>query len=622
MFIIKSNQLITTLLIGLLLLGAKSLNAKDESLVQSIDPLVQTEVTYLFESEAELTLKEVTSPYMQSQFQEPGTTGLSFGWVDQPLWVKIKVKPPFPEKRLYLIVAWPLLDDISLHMLNKNGKVVSYHQAGDHYPFNKREIFDSNYVFSIPFDTGNIRTLYFRIKTTSSMQLPFSFISEQRYLKERAYHQTGQGFFYGLMAIMIFYSLFLYFSTRRLAYLHYVLFVASFTLLQAGLKGVGFQFVWPNLPALNDYAVATAGALSLLFLNLFARTFLQIQSEKTLVKINNVFLVIAGIFIFASLVLPYTWVIKPLAVSVIVSAFVVIGMAVYRYKQGFREARFYLLAWVAMVIGSVTYLFKQLGFLPVNLFTENSMQIGAGLEMLLLSLALADRLNTLRSELESTNLNLEKQVEDRTLELREAMENLEAANLVLEELSATDKLTGLKNRHHFDTTLSLELNRIKRNNDYLSLLLIDIDHFKSVNDTWGHVVGDRALRFVSDCLRKVVRRDIDKICRYGGEEFAIILPTTPKEGALAVAESIRRSVDSNDFVDQGNKFSITISVGVATTTQDINCNLEELIRAADIALYNAKSDGRNCTHLFLGDIKNDVDYDKKLSERFELEKLN
>jgi diguanylate cyclase (GGDEF)-like protein len=157
----------------------------------------------------------------------------------------------------------------------------------------------------------------------------------------------------------------------------------------------------------------------------------------------------------------------------------------------------------------------------------------------------------------------------------------------------TDFLTGMKTRGYFEQQLDLEIKRSERKKSTLALLMIDIDFFKSLNDTYGHHVGDQVLRDISSILMKDMR-EIDTVSRYGGEEFVIILPETSAVGAHQVAQRLRRSVEqANFFAGSPDKVEhLSISIGIALFDQDAQFK-QDLIEAADAALYSAKSQGRN-----------------------------
>lgn len=160
------------------------------------------------------------------------------------------------------------------------------------------------------------------------------------------------------------------------------------------------------------------------------------------------------------------------------------------------------------------------------------------------------------------------------------------------ELSVRDELTGLYNRRHFLHVLQLEWKRASRFHHPLSLLMLDVDHFKKYNDTYGHKEGDRVLKQLGHLLVKTLR-EVDTLARFGGEEFVVVLPDTDRNGALAVGEKLRRIVEAEKFTltDQ-NPIPVTMSVGVANYPDDVTV-LEDLIDHADMALYDAKDQGRN-----------------------------
>ncbi|MBI4921950.1 MAG: diguanylate cyclase [Devosia nanyangense] len=160
-----------------------------------------------------------------------------------------------------------------------------------------------------------------------------------------------------------------------------------------------------------------------------------------------------------------------------------------------------------------------------------------------------------------------------------------------EELASRDSLTGLYNHRTFYALLEDETVRALRFNRPLSLLMLDIDHFKAVNDTYGHQAGDAILNGLSDLLMRQARA-VDRVCRYGGEEFTLVLPETDADVAIPMAERLRAEVERHRFDIGGRSVGITVSIGVATYPQQAS-SLEDVVKAADLALYAAKQGGRN-----------------------------
>lgn len=201
---------------------------------------------------------------------------------------------------------------------------------------------------------------------------------------------------------------------------------------------------------------------------------------------------------------------------------------------------------------------------------------------------MAEQLQQSFTALEDANYVLERRVEERTTELKKA-------NRELQRLSQIDGLTQIANRRHFDQYLAQEWHRLQREQQSLSLILCDVDFFKNYNDLYGHQKGDDCLRCVAQLLQQAVKRPADLVTRYGGEEFALILPSTNLQGAIAIAQSIQQEVYSAQILHAASEVSqfLTISLGIVSTIPNSTVSLEQLIATADAALYEAKHQGRD-----------------------------
>jgi len=197
---------------------------------------------------------------------------------------------------------------------------------------------------------------------------------------------------------------------------------------------------------------------------------------------------------------------------------------------------------------------------------------------------------------------LEERVQERTLELNITLQELEEANRELEQKNTLDELTGLFNRRFYDQKILAEYRRSKRNLTSLSLIIIDIDYFKAVNDNYGHLAGDYCLVWLSNHIKQSLKRSSDMAFRYGGEEFCLILPDTDQKGAMALAEALRKAVAQQACIHQDIEISLTISSGIFTYMQQDDVQPEQIFKSADTALYQAKDNGRNQTRLFKNSI--------------------
>jgi diguanylate cyclase (GGDEF)-like protein len=200
-----------------------------------------------------------------------------------------------------------------------------------------------------------------------------------------------------------------------------------------------------------------------------------------------------------------------------------------------------------------------------------------------------------RIEIQLKISRLQREMERKNAELEQSNLLLERANRMLRALSYLDALTGIANRRHFEESLEQEWRRGTRTRLPLSLLMVDIDRFKALNDACGHQHGDDCLRRVANALGDALKRAGDLAARYGGEEFAVVLPGTDRDGALAIAEDVRARVEALAMAhEQSPAGVVTVSVGAATVTPAEGRSPSDLVDAADRALYAAKRDGRNC----------------------------
>jgi two-component system chemotaxis family response regulator WspR len=181
------------------------------------------------------------------------------------------------------------------------------------------------------------------------------------------------------------------------------------------------------------------------------------------------------------------------------------------------------------------------------------------------------------------------------LTIRRETENLAAANLELQRLSNLDGLTGIANRRLFEEFLGQEWQRAVRQREQLTLIMIDVDHFKFYNDTYGHQAGDDCLRRLADVLKANVKRTTDFVARYGGEEFIVVLPDTGADGAAEVAERLRAAVAALAIPHSASPVSdvVTVSLGTATALPVPGGSPADIVAMADQAMYRAKQQGRN-----------------------------
>lgn len=556
---------------------------------------------------------------------------INFGFTDSVLWLKVRVRNDDQKPLSRLIeISYPILDYIQVFMIRDNAVSESY-LMGDKFAFPARMLKHRNFL--IPFDLAPEETLdlVFKIRSTSSMQIPMNMISIKRFIEKDQIRTLGYGIYYGTLLAMILYNLFVFISVKEATYLYYVLYVLSMALFLSCMNGFSFQYLWPESLMWNDQAIAVSIGSVVLFGLLFTRIFLDLPGQKPKLNQWSIYLVIFLCFqLVFCCVLPYRIVIHLAIFTAVVMILFSMFAGVLRWIDGCSAARYYTVSWLAMLIGGIILALNKLGLVPRNIMTENTLQYGSAIEVILLSFALADRLSTekmnrydaqlsalanekLVHQAQAKALYLEKearQAQEVALTIqKQANENLEnnvrlrtrdleIANSRLRELSTTDSLTGLKNRRYFNEIYYKEYNRSIRDKTSLSFLIMDIDHFKRINDNYGHLVGDECLKEIAHAIRIQLHRGNDFLARYGGEEFCVLLTNTQVDGAMQVAEKIRACVEGITFSIRGQIVPLTISIGVAVEVPDHKKNAEALLSRADSALYQAKSMGRNRVTLF------------------------
>lgn len=432
------------------------------------------------------------------------------------------------------------------------------------------------------------------------MQVPLELYTPAAFTSLSRDSQFVMGIYYGILLALFVYNLVLWLTLRDPSYFWYLFHISAFGLVLFTLNGYSFEYLWPDNPWLANVAVPLSICFAIVGMQQFARTFLELP--KRFPRGNLVSFGIIGICIAlgaASLWLPYS-ISTPWATrTVIISVLWTVIAAVVVLRRGYMPARLFLVAWAVFLAGTATIAALAFGLVPKNMLTEYGVQIGSALEMLLLSIALSYRYASLRNENEriaaEATMQLERKVAQRTQEVRSALMQLEDAHRRLHDSSRRDGLTGLYNRTHFHENFELMLRESRDKGQPVSLLMIDLDHFKSINDRYGHLVGDDCLRWAAQRIGQALRvHESALLARFGGEEFVVILPGHDLHSAVGVAESLRRKLVEEPCVSGPHRLRVSASLGVHTVDPGVDIDSDAALSVADQALYAAKANGRDC----------------------------
>ncbi len=556
-------------------------------------------LAYFEDSGGEMTLEEILSKTIQSEFIDAGSSAPNFGVTSSSYWFRVILK----NTENVPVIWWlelqdSLLDHIDIFRVYED-ETFEHNLFGDHYPLGARTIRTRNPVLSLDFKANEEISVYIKIKTYGVMNAPVYIWKPSIYPGQAVDAHMEHGLYFGVIIALLFYNLMLFFSVRDPSYLYYCIFISAYAFCQFCYNGMAYQYLWPSRGYLNLFAVFIASDIYLVAMLQFTRYFMRIPKFFPRLNVFMLFMigcVIVPLFLF--FVVDKNIGIRANLIYQVFLILLVLSIGIFAYFKKIQEARYFLFAWLALLVGMFVFQLMMFGVLPANFFTVHGQQIGSAMEAILLSFALAHRMRLLTEEnermSEEIQKNLEKRVQGRTKELNEAMQQLLSANILLKESSLNDGLTGARNRLYFDEQYNKEWRFSRREKRPLALLMLDIDHFKAINDNYGHLCGDYALCFITETLKEVVNRPGDIVARYGGEEFAVLLPDTNIEGAYTLAERIRVELENRVFRFNDHSINLTVSIGcVADCPYNTNRNLSGLIEAADKAMYAAKRSGRN-----------------------------
>jgi len=500
----------------------------------------------------------------------------------------------------YLLLDYPHYDFVDVFLVSGETVVQSFY-TGDQRGFDSRPIDQRTYLFPLEkLNAADSAQIFFRISTPGPLLIPFSLITGSENKIQDRNSSMALGIYFGILLIMFAYNAFISGSLRDTAYIYYLVYMASVGLHQLTLQGLGYQYFWPESTLFdNNFAVALSSALmqgtAVAFVIRFIRLYENFGRFDRIA--GTVLLIYSWLLVTGAPFMEYASFLTVVNITgaVSVSCGLYIGIVGWRKKVPY--ARLFAMAWFIYLIFIAWYLLELASILPTSPFGEHILAFGSVIELALLSIAFADRINherelRLRSQSKlmdvqvAMNAELEEKVRLRTSELEEA-------NRRLEILSTTDGLTGLFNRRHFDELYEKAYLQACRDGKPLAVLMIDIDHFKQLNDNFGHRFGDLCLIDAGRLIRNVVAGQEAICARYGGEEFVVILPDASPEEAQNKAEALRLAFARHVVTDGANEKIMTISVGLTVEQPVDRSAWEKLLQAADSLLYTAKRNGRN-----------------------------
>lgn len=533
-------------------------HAAAEDLILSVDATTQVvdlsaHLEVLEDAERRLSIDEVQRADAARLFHGRSGNVRSLGFTESAWWVRFTLRNVSTQPlRLVVRQNYPLIDYLDLWTVDTDGTPLHV-ATGDLLPFESRPIRHNEFLLPLTLAPGAEQPVYLRFVTAGSLNIGLWLYSPDALVADVGKEQLAWGAFYGSILLLALGTMLLFLLVRDPAFGYYFVYLITYGCYMAAYNGLSFQYLWPSSPQLASLSQLVLLPLSLIFLLQFSRIILGLgEVSRRLDRVARVLQWLSFFCIPLAPLVSYRTAILPIAtLTLLIIAFLLVA-ALHAVIGGRLAAKFYLAGLSIFLLGVLIYMLKTFGLLPHNALTQHGYQVGSIFEFLLIAAALGARVGEIK------------------------------------RTSITDRLTGLFNRRHFDERFAVEFEVARTRGRDLALLVVDIDLFKRLNDTYGHAEGDRALRKVAAILMQQLRLP-DVGYRYGGEEFVVMMPGAGSESALAVAEQLRERIAAETAAD----FALTVSIGVATMEGRAPVSAEDLFRQADAALYAAKSAGRN-----------------------------
>jgi len=516
----------------------------------------------LLERDSALGIDAVLAPQMQQQFQPGAHSVLSLGIGAQPAWVHLAVNNPQTQAlamRLAAGTTW--LDHLDVFLVQQQRVLASW-KTGDEVGGAPGLQAGIGFEFDMLFPPGQ-SDIYLRAQSVDPFVLPIALRTPAQADADRMWVHYSYGVLYGFLIALIAYNSMLFVGLRDRSYLYYAGYLIAMIGMNMAYTGHGLAWLWPGQVAVQRYVIlglmVAFGSSGLLFagrllalkahapgvyraLSLFSPAVMAAFTVCVVLDSHHGAVVVAFAFAAAFTVL-----------------LLLLGVLTVRHQRAFGQ--YFLWAVSFGALGSMSTTLAVLGYIGFSAMTYRAAEIGVSLEAALLALALAAQ-----------------------------MRQHQHASVRAEHLANHDPLTGLYNRRAFFEQASPVWSTAKRRARPLSLILLDLDHFKQVNDLHGHDMGDMTLQQSAQLLSRSCRLG-DLLARWGGEEFLLLLPETDLAQACAFAERLRQQFEATPMEGGPTPLAVTASFGVAQL--GAHANLEELIKNADVALYKAKRAGRN-----------------------------
>ncbi len=362
-------------------------------------------IEVLEDPQQQFTIAQVSSPAFATRFRPDTKSNQNYGYTTSGYWLRLRIHSTETRQRSWLIRVFnSSLEEAVCYIPDSSAAVPPtsrylIKQAGTLSDFRQREVKFRYPVFPVTIHPGEVKTLYFYFASRAPLHFPMEMVTLQHFAAQDHLEQLLQGLYYGILMAMIFYNLFLYISIHDRNYLYYLLYVISFGLLQASITGMANEYLWSTPSWLADHSIPVFAAITAILGSLFCSHYLNLPKNAPFLYKAFLGLISGAVLLLLSNLLSNTFV--SIVFSTIIGmafALLVFIAALYCLWTNFRPALYLLIAWSVLLVGIMLFTLNSFGVLPSNFLTTNSIQIGSAMDVILLSLALANRINLIRDE--------------------------------------------------------------------------------------------------------------------------------------------------------------------------------------------------------------------------------
>jgi diguanylate cyclase (GGDEF)-like protein len=459
-------------------------------------------------------------------------------------WLKATIANyPIGDKNLYLLFELPNMNSVNLYYYQDGALIVQ--KNGTDVLIDERRVQARQTVFEIPSVSKEPLDLFFEIRSDNVIDLRFSLHSQMSLMETLLQEEKIDMAIIGALGALFLYNFFLLFATKDSSYALYLGYLTGI---------VGYWIYATNaLPLVIDPSLLAhlSFCLTTFFILAFLWRLLVIQPSKWTRIIAKVFVVLIVFYLLYGVFTPLGAISLAATLKIHLIAIVsIVGIIIYGMRHKNPIAKYLLLGWLFFISGSIITNLS-LSEVIAGQLSQKGLFIGSIMEAIVFSLVLASRLR------------------------------------IQYELAIKDNLTKLYNRNKMDEVFAIEKSKADLGKAPFGIMIIDLDHFKMINDTYGHLKGDKILKELSAFLQKSIRKD-ETLCRWGGEEFLLVVPVGDKESILAYAERLRKGIEKSSF---GGLEFVSASFGV--TLYQVEEDIDKALTRADDALYKSKKSGRN-----------------------------